>query len=1054
MLFSHKRKPSTSPNRPHKQWPPIVIKYPHELSTPLATRSSNHKWTLTDYLPKEFIHHRKIPPAPKPYSFNQTRAEINAPAAEPQQQQQTQEENTVQHPVAQTIDSVNFTHERILMNAINKQRKDTQPNDNPTVPTIKEIQEGVAKYGHHMRSEHKKLLKLQFIRNQQDNPYKRRQLPPHVDPATLYPTKTKLMATTKFGKSNKTKVYTVTPAAPHILLPLLKSGFLSTKLIETIRQADTRTRVLVDAYYTCKTLDFRVIQHPSFDWDITQEINRPRMFLRMAALLHYDLDIATVQRYSGWRFTGDHRRRDEMLHCLRYVLQPKTYQELYEVYINGAPKHLVSNKYNDYDQYTKYRQKGNLPNVAEHPALVAKGFGKEDAREITMFFPSSLADFIPHLGLIPLGINVMPDRKPRMYRHGSYQVDGNSYPVNRLVDITTEPEITFGDCLLRHLEYMWRLRATFPTRRQLNWDDDISGAFNQVLMHPDVCSGNASIWQGHIVQCYGMHFGGNFCPPNFEPVARARCELVEYLYHNATYQIALNQEVLDLTTVDLPTLQFPLAQATLDNPEDKQCDDNGNFKVQFAMYVDDGQSAVLANDPTAIHTLITSSVEAAYILLGYPGPIQQPTIPATMSWDKMVDRPIRPSRECLGLVIDTDKMEVTIPVRRLNRLDKCIRRNWNHKRKQFTARGAAQLIGNLLSCLQGCQWMKMATFHLQSALRKALRNNATRIAKSRHFQAILAEKNEAWLEVDSSRKEAKLLGLQSKLARILWRCEEKTFIPANVHRECEWIRQIIQEHYNDGTTWTRPISHIVRRKADWEAYQDASTKWGMGGHSPDLRYYWQISWHQLGQCIVDKIAETLNKGKDDDIHINWLEYAATVINYAATIVSAQEPQHRLAWAPKALFHGDNTTANRVAKKGTIRSDSTIARAVARVHGGLQRCCNIATDSDHIAGIKNEFADALSRGTVATWLTKITTMSTNDRIVFFHLQTKDQLTCTVSYRQFLPSQELLSAISTAILQPNRVALLPILNATRLGRLLPASNISTSLSAAACISMTSR
>jgi hypothetical protein len=216
-----------------------------------------------------------------------------------------------------------------------------------------------------------------------------------------------------------------------------------------------------------------------------------------------------------------------------------------------------------------------------------------------------------------------------------------------------------------------------------------------------------------------------------------------------------------------------------------------------------------------------------------------------------------------------------------------------------------------------------------------------------------------------------------------------------------------------------------------------------------IQYFWPVSWHQLGQLIINKITTTLNKGNPDNIQINWLEYAVAVINYAMAIISAQQPQHQLAWPLKAMFHGNNKTANRVAKKGTIRSDSTIACAVAQVHGGLQRCCNIATDTAHIKGIKNDFADALSRGTVAKWLKHITVMSTNNRITFFHLQTKDQLTCMETY---LLSPDLLSAVSTAILQPNRVILLPLLSATKLGRLLPASNICTSLFAAACVLMT--
>jgi hypothetical protein len=131
----------------------------------------------------------------------------------------------------------------------------------------------------------------------------------------------------------------------------------------------------------------------------------------------------------------------------------------------------------------------------------------------------------------------------------------------------------------------------------------------------------------------------------------------------------------------------------------------------------------------------------------------------------------------------------------------------------------------------------MAMLHLQTALQKVVCNNADarQIAKTSHFQAILAEKMEAWFEVDAGQKEAKLLGLQSRLARILWQCEEMTFILTNMHRECKWICQIIQQHHMDGTPWMQLMSHIMQQQPDWEAHQDASTNWGMGGHSPNLR---------------------------------------------------------------------------------------------------------------------------------------------------------------------------------------------------------------------------
>jgi hypothetical protein len=551
------------------------------------------------------------------------------------------------------------------------------------------------------------MLHLKFIRDQQTNQFKRLNLPIHIDPNTLYPTKCQLINSTKFGKSHKNKMYTTQTTAPHILLPLLKSGLLSEAIIQTIRDADPRAKNLVDGWREFRNIDFRRLRTPTFDWENSDSVNRHKMRLRTAALFHYDLDLAAVQRYCGWRMTGEHRRQQQMLYWLSYVLSPKAYNELWPGFVEGVPQKLLSNHHNNNKQYKKYRKRSNLNHTNEFPELVAKQFNKEDAREITMFFPRSIADFVPNVGLIPLGINIIEGKKPRMYRHGTFQADVNSYPINQIVTMDTEPEFTFGTALMKHLEYIWRTRASYPDKRILLYDNDVSGAFNQRAMHPNIVCANCSIWGPYLIISVGMHFGGCFCPPNFEPIARARCKIVQFLYKHMDYYLDLNQEVIDLTTTVLPQRTKPLAQASLDNPSDIQTNVDGSFKLHFGMYVDNGLSAIPANEPNGVNRLVTASVESAYLLLGYPGPIQDPDIPATMSWDKMVDRPITVTRDSLGLMISTDDMEVTIPERRIERLDEYLARHWSHKRKCFIARAAAQLIGNYIvayRAVTGSRW--------------------------------------------------------------------------------------------------------------------------------------------------------------------------------------------------------------------------------------------------------------------------------------------------------------------------------------------------------------
>ena len=43
-----------------------------------------------------------------------------------------------------------------------------------------------------------------------------------------------------------------------------------------------------------------------------------------------------------------------------------------------------------------------------------------------------------------------------------------------------------------------------------------------------------------------LHFGGNYDPHSWEPSARTRCFLAQWMYLNIDYQEEMNKEALDL----------------------------------------------------------------------------------------------------------------------------------------------------------------------------------------------------------------------------------------------------------------------------------------------------------------------------------------------------------------------------------------------------------------------------------------------------------------------------------------------------------------------------
>ena len=58
--------------------------------------------------------------------------------------------------------------------------------------------------------------------------------------------------------------------------------------------------------------------------------------------------------------------------------------------------------------------------------------------------------------------------------------------------------------------------------------------------------------------------------------------------------------------------------------------------------------------------MAASSLEAGYIFYGFPGPIEQPLITPTMAWYKLLELTISTVLQVLGLIVDTDRMEIHI----------------------------------------------------------------------------------------------------------------------------------------------------------------------------------------------------------------------------------------------------------------------------------------------------------------------------------------------------------------------------------------------------------
>ena len=112
-----------------------------------------------------------------------------------------------------------------------------------------------------------------------------------------------------------------------------------------------------------------------------------------------------------------------------------------------------------------------------------------------------------------------------------------------------------------------------------------------------------------------------------------------------------------------------------------------------------------------------------YVLIGYPGLIKNPTLPPTMSCDKMANRAVGPIRDSLGVQFLNRKLELTVGDYKVERLLELLNSAWLGDIKGFTALASAVLISNIYAVTLTCAWLNWSCHHLISAMKQQICKN-------------------------------------------------------------------------------------------------------------------------------------------------------------------------------------------------------------------------------------------------------------------------------------------------------------------------------------------
>ena len=811
----------------------------------------------------------------------------------------------------------------------------------------------------------------------------------------IAPNKHDIYKNSPFGKLSKDHSFTSEASFEHCLIHIFKSNYLIAEDTNNLLNCHALFRHLHKMIGWSKNIDFSDIKRHIPDYQDQKSIKTDRVKLFLAALLHYDLDVPTLIRYLGGNYTGEYRNVEDIVAILNEAkCDPTIISDLERIFRIGCP--MKMNAFSTKKNFLDFFRYGNHTSIKQNIEKTLNTMSKEDRNQYLIPLPNWLARFIKHLHVTPQGLLIKKDKDDRLIWDGSFIPHWAAMCINMMLNHESEPEIIYGSTFARYLSYLWNFRISRPRSDIMLMDDDVKGAFRHCKYHPDVASAFSFIIQYYLFISLGGTFGSIVTPSNFEPIARARTHLAEYLstrrdllqkYAHIIDKVKFSPEQ-DANTVFTNAVPCSINPGLIDTN-----------RTQYNMFVDD---SLFAQTRDNIKHAMAASIEALHIILGYPDTeIRQ----NPLSLDKYYESTCSFERIQLGIRVNSRTMCLSLTdKKRLSMLDELS--HWHSKRKSFTLLQGVTLCGSIEFWANISPWVRFLYLNLRSAVNRCI---TTSLNLTKEKKAIKEMITKLAHSSDLGNLELKERYIQSRITKETYRCKQKTFITKHMRTELKLIHQILSNptRYSLDT----PIAHVVHRDPEFITFGDASLEAG-GGFANDC-FWWHTAWSTEIKSLTLKNLTITRRCKlsNDLISINLLEFVVEIINYAAISTLIKDNLVTLAHEyPILLNWTDNKSAQSWIRKAATRTDK--GKSLQRILCSLMINNPLGFKADYIKGETNVLADAISRTFVSN------SVSFNTLIQKFpQIQ---------SWMRFHPSHELLSHLFSALLTGQDLGLPQIKN----------------------------
>jgi hypothetical protein len=316
---------------------------------------------------------------------------------------------------------------------------------------------------------------------------------------------------------------------------------------------------------------------------------------------------------------------------------------------------------------------------------------------------------------------------------GSTTIKPTDMVMNQVTPMIHEAPITFGHVKMQLYTDKYNTRVSYPTLTILLAMADLKTCFCFPRIHADLTGAFGILAGGYCNLATAMVFGSTTSASNWEPFRRA-IQALTVVYAHRRDLIKKHKTFLNMISWEPFDPSPDLTKAVPCSINTGVINDQGTkVPLPARIYVDD--ALTLATSKESMEQVLASLVEAIFAVMGGPDTSVHQCSLAMDKWEKLHVAPIQ---TMLGLVIDTNRMTVSVPDDYIQSVCLLINSTWHTHPQRFMVKEAQELTGKLGHLAEGANWVFHLLTHLYASIAYTLSENKRFLEDSSpEFQSLI-----------------------------------------------------------------------------------------------------------------------------------------------------------------------------------------------------------------------------------------------------------------------------------------------------------------------------